>query len=89
MVDEGGAYAIEANLGGKNFDVIFDTGSSDLWVFKSGVKCVTGTGHPAAASQCGFGPEFKGNFQGGPIKNETFICASSLAIYVIWSNCLL
>lgn len=72
-VESGGAYAIEVGLGGKNYDMIFDTGSSDLWVFKSGAKCVSAKGVPKPASFCGFGPEFSGTFEDGSIPNENFV----------------
>lgn len=38
--EEDSGYAIDINFGGKTFEVVFDTGSSDLWLAEQGFKCV-------------------------------------------------
>ncbi|KAK5699300.1 hypothetical protein LTR17_023356 [Elasticomyces elasticus] len=68
-VHKGVAYAIKISFGGKEFEVIIDTGSSDLWLPKRGVKC---SGNDGASTACNFGPLADPVFQDGGIANETF-----------------
>ncbi|KAK3627714.1 hypothetical protein LTR56_019059 [Elasticomyces elasticus] len=67
-INDGVIYAITISFGGKDFEVVFDTGSSDLWLATEGVRCTDG-GHSTA---CKFGPLADPDFQGGGIPNETF-----------------
>lgn len=72
-IENDAAYGLEVNIGGDNFDVIFDTGSSDLWVFHQGVQCLNANAKPVPDAQCGFGPEFQGNFDEGEVDNQNFV----------------
>ncbi|KAK5714715.1 hypothetical protein LTR17_017105 [Elasticomyces elasticus] len=69
-IEHGLAYAIMISFGGKEFEVFLDTGSSDLWLPKKGVKCSSWSGASTAA--CNFGPLADPDFQDGGIANETF-----------------
>jgi len=70
--ESGQGYAINIAFGGRTFEVILDTGSSDLWLAEQSVKCVDIDGSPQSVSACGFGPLASNIFQGGAIKNENF-----------------
>lgn len=78
-IENEAAYGLEVDLSGDKFDVIFDTGSSDLWVFKEGVECLNSNGNPVPDARCGFGPEFEGNFDEGEVDNQNFVRWSLLA----------
>lgn len=60
-------YLVRAEVGGQEFLVIPDTGSSDTWVAREGFKCLDQFGQKPAANQssCGFGPLYRGDFPGG------------------------
>ncbi|KAK4963030.1 hypothetical protein LTR10_000657 [Elasticomyces elasticus] len=68
-VHKGVSYAIKISFGGKEFEVIIDTGSSDLWLPKRGVRC---SGDDGTSTACNFGPLADPGFQDGGIANETF-----------------
>ena len=68
----GQGYAININFGGHTFEVLLDTGSSDLWLAQQGVKCVNVNKKAQPVSACGFGPLAGTTFQAGAIKNENF-----------------
>ncbi|KAK5118234.1 hypothetical protein LTR85_008214 [Meristemomyces frigidus] len=70
--EEGAGYSVNITFGGKTFEVILDTGSSDLWLAESGVKCVDVDMDPVATAECGFGPLASASFQDGAIANENF-----------------
>lgn len=71
-VEEGAGYAVAVELGGDSFALNFDTGSSDLWVAASDVKCVNANGNQVPVARCQFGPLFSGDFQEGKVPNENF-----------------
>ncbi|KAJ6464864.1 acid protease [Mycena sanguinolenta] len=48
-------YLIDAGIGGQNFTLLVDTGSSDTWVAQKGFSCFNLTGHPEPVSSCAFG----------------------------------
>lgn len=69
----GGAYGVKVDIGDDSYDVIFDTGSSDLWVFHDGVECINSQGNQVSDSVCNFGPEFAGSFDEGTVSDEHFV----------------
>ncbi|KAJ6447755.1 aspartic peptidase domain-containing protein [Mycena vitilis] len=50
-------YLTEITVGGQNFTVVVDTGSSDIWLVKKGFSCFNLTGAPESAATCAFGSE--------------------------------
>lgn len=68
----GAGYSVEVDLGGNKYDVIFDTGSSDLWVFDSDVQCINANDEDVDNSKCDFGAKFSGDFDDGDIDDEHF-----------------
>lgn len=72
-VEGGGAYGLEVGLSGETYDVVLDTGSSDLWVFHEGVQCINSAGSIVPDSKCDFGPEFPGTFEEGTIADQHFV----------------
>jgi len=65
-------YLLNVTAGGNNYSLIIDTGSSDTWFVKSGFQCYDYRRRPVALANCQFGPEFKGDFPGGAIKDLQF-----------------
>lgn len=49
-------YLTNITIGGQNFIVIVDTGSSDTWLAKTGFSCYNLTSYPEPQSECEFGP---------------------------------
>ncbi|KAJ7232458.1 aspartic peptidase domain-containing protein [Mycena haematopus] len=52
----GDEYLVNITVGGKPFQVILDTGSSDLWVAHSGFSCLDLNGTVVSPETCNFGP---------------------------------
>ncbi|KAJ7663837.1 acid protease [Mycena polygramma] len=50
-------YLTDITVGGQNFKVIVDTGSSDTWLVKKGFSCLNLTGAPESAATCAFGSD--------------------------------
>ncbi|KIM83061.1 hypothetical protein PILCRDRAFT_819851 [Piloderma croceum F 1598] len=48
-------YLTNVTVGGENFTVIVDTGSSDTWVAQKGFECFNLTSFPEKQSYCAFG----------------------------------
>jgi hypothetical protein len=65
-------YLLNVTAGGSNYSLIIDTGSSDTWFVKSGFQCYDYLRRKVATAECQFGPEFKGDFPGGQIKDLHF-----------------
>lgn len=68
----GAGYSVEVDLGGDKYDVIFDTGSADLWVFDSDVQCINANDEDVDNSKCNFGAKFSGDFDDGDVDDEHF-----------------
>ncbi|KAK3706964.1 hypothetical protein LTR37_012463 [Vermiconidia calcicola] len=71
-VENGAAYAIDVGLGNDTYSLIFDNGSSDLWVAETGVQCMNARGRRVPVGRCEFGPLFSGDFQDGEVEGQTF-----------------
>jgi hypothetical protein len=65
-------YLLNVTAGGNNYSLIIDTGSSDTWFVKNGFECYDYLRRKVPVAECQFGPEFKGDFPGGPIKDLQF-----------------
>jgi len=72
VAEDGAGYAIDILFGGANYSVIFDTGSSDLWLPSQDFQCLNFTGSEIPLADCDFGPLFKGTFNEGTIADENF-----------------
>ncbi|RHZ53927.1 pepsin-like aspartic protease [Aspergillus thermomutatus] len=56
---EGGGFATSITIGNQTFEVVIDTGSSDLWVVRDGFSCVNPeSSAEVAQSACAFGPTY-------------------------------
>lgn len=69
-IESGLSYAVDVQLSDQSFSLIFDTGSSDLWVAGTGFVCVNANGRKIPEGRCDLGPLFSGNFQEGKIPKE-------------------
>ncbi|KAJ7484193.1 acid protease [Mycena latifolia] len=49
-------YVVNVTVGGKVFNMILDTGSSDTWVVHEGFSCLDLNGTAVPAATCDFGP---------------------------------
>lgn len=65
-------YLLNVTVGGNNYSLIIDTGSSDTWFVKSGFQCYDYLRRKVPVANCEFGPEFKGDFPGGAINDLDF-----------------
>lgn len=68
--ESGAGYAIDIDFGAETFSVIFDTGSSDLWLAQEGLRCVDYYGHEEEISECAFGSLYSGEID--EIAEENF-----------------
>ncbi|KAF7332948.1 Acid protease [Mycena venus] len=50
-------YLTNITVGGQNFSVIVDTGSSDTWIIQKGFMCSDANGNPVSESTCAFGSQ--------------------------------
>ncbi|KAL8338026.1 hypothetical protein RB598_006757 [Gaeumannomyces tritici] len=58
-------YMTPVGIGGEEYNLIVDTGSSDTWFVKSGFECVNSRRQPVPFEACDFGPVFRGALSGG------------------------
>jgi hypothetical protein len=68
----GAAFAIDVELGSDTFQLIFDTGSSDLWVAEQDVECVNANGKKIPTKRCAFGPLWSGDYEDGQVPRQNF-----------------
>ncbi|KAJ7457963.1 acid protease [Mycena galericulata] len=74
-------YVVNITVGGKYFNVILDTGSSDLWVVKEGFSCFDLNGTAVPASTCDFGPS-----QFSPADSPTFQTFPNVTFFVEYGS---
>ncbi|EJT74028.1 hypothetical protein GGTG_07877 [Gaeumannomyces tritici R3-111a-1] len=58
-------YMTPVGIGGEEYNLIVDTGSSDTWFVKSGFECVNSRRQLVPFEACDFGPVFRGALSGG------------------------
>jgi hypothetical protein len=63
-------YLMKVGIGGSNWSMIPDTGSSDTWLMSSAFKCLDRSHQLQSQSYCNFGPAYAGGFSGGKISDE-------------------
>jgi hypothetical protein len=63
-------YLMQVGIGGTNWSMIPDTGSSDTWLMSSNFSCMDRSHQPQAQAYCNFGPSYKGGFSGGKIVDQ-------------------
>ncbi len=67
------AYLTNITVGGQDFSVIIDTGSSDTWLAETGFQCVNYTTNaPEDEADCGFASTFTPDAGFVQIQNENF-----------------
>ncbi|KAJ7123507.1 aspartic peptidase domain-containing protein [Mycena epipterygia] len=74
-------YLVNITVGGKNFQVILDTGSSDTWVVHQNSSCLDLEGNPVPAATCDFGPA-----QFNPADSPTFQLFSNVTFFVRYGS---
>ncbi|KXT07348.1 hypothetical protein AC578_422 [Pseudocercospora eumusae] len=57
-VEGGQVHAVDVTVGGQNFSVVVDTGSSDPWLAIKGFECYDLDNTPLPQSACEFGPTY-------------------------------
>ncbi|KAJ7692919.1 aspartic peptidase domain-containing protein [Mycena rosella] len=82
---DGGAfdteYLVNITIGGKNFQVIMDTGSSDTWVVHTNFTCFDLSGNSIPAAACEFGPA-----QFDPADSLTFQLFPNVTFFVRYGS---
>lgn len=63
-------YLMQVGIGGSNWSMIPDTGSSDTWLMSSNFQCMDRAHQLQAQTYCNFGPSYKGGFSGGKIAGQ-------------------
>jgi hypothetical protein len=73
MVQEGSVFGVPILVGDQQFEVIADTGSSDLWLAGANFKCLSfNTAKPVPQSECNFGPLYNISGTFTKIPNQNF-----------------
>jgi hypothetical protein len=67
-------YFAPVTLRGNVYNLILDTGSTDLWVYREGFQCISSkiTREPRDDWKCNHGPTFKGDVTQSQVPNRTF-----------------
>lgn len=66
-------FSTNITVGGQNFTVVIDTGSSDTWLVETGFQCVNYTNNaPVSEATCGFNSTFTPDAGFTQIQNENF-----------------
>ncbi|KAH8879948.1 acid protease [Thozetella sp. PMI_491] len=63
------SYVIPVKIGGQDFQLSVDTGSSDTWVIKNNFTCIDTFFGVVEPAYCNFGPTFNGTFKYGLVPN--------------------
>ncbi|KAH6655318.1 aspartic peptidase domain-containing protein [Truncatella angustata] len=63
-------YLMQVGIGGSNWSMIPDTGSSDTWLMSSAYQCLDRSHAPQSQLYCNFGPSYGGEFSGGKISDQ-------------------
>ncbi|ETS77156.1 hypothetical protein PFICI_11030 [Pestalotiopsis fici W106-1] len=63
-------YLMQVGVGGANWSMIPDTGSSDTWLMSSAYQCLDRSHAAQAQTYCNFGPLYPGAFSGGKIAGQ-------------------
>ncbi|KAI1853608.1 hypothetical protein JX266_001592 [Neoarthrinium moseri] len=63
-------YLMQVGIGGSNWSMIPDTGSSDTWLMSSTFQCLDRSHQLQAQGYCNFGPSYKGGYSGGKITGQ-------------------
>ncbi|KAJ7636639.1 acid protease [Roridomyces roridus] len=74
-------YLVNITVGGKGFQVVLDTGSSDTWVVHEGFTCIDSDSNPVPASTCAFGPA-----QFNPADSPTFELLSNHTLNITYNT---
>ncbi|RAL13386.1 acid protease [Aspergillus homomorphus CBS 101889] len=69
---EGEEFATSITVGSDSFDVIVDTGSSDLWLVEKGFTCLDENSKQVSESECVFGPAWSPTSSFSKISGEEF-----------------
>lgn len=63
-------YLMQVGVGGANWSMVPDTGSSDTWLMSSSYQCLDRSHAAQAQAYCNFGPSYPGAFSGGKIAGQ-------------------
>lgn len=56
QANDGTIFLVPVTIGGQQFDVVLDTGSSDPWIITPNFQCLDLYNDPQTEDYCGFGP---------------------------------
>lgn len=63
-------YLMQVGIGGANWSMVPDTGSSDTWLMSSSYQCLDRSHAAQVQAYCNFGPSYPGAFSGGKIAGQ-------------------